>query len=274
MLFHAAGRITPTCSSLLRRKLSRRLCVLSATFVALYAASFARATTDTLTVTSLAVSKAVPGSLTAAIYQADYGVNGVVADKTIINFNIPNVTSEVEIVLTGTLFLNRPTIIDATTQPGYAGQPLIRINCNRVESGIYIAGPNPSLGTPGAAGSTIKGLRITGYTSNAITIGKGADGNLITQNQLGFTPLGGGAYLKNTPIAPQCRGIGIQSSYNEITRNTICGVYNPITLGDDIDNPSGAVYTGNSIHHNFIGTDPTGSFAIGNDSDGVFLGAG
>ncbi|MBA2270128.1 MAG: hypothetical protein H0W20_05980 [Chthoniobacterales bacterium] len=73
--------------------------------------------TKTFVVTSAAGSKDVPGSLTWAIYQVNY--QG--ADLNYINFNIPRGTGEVEITLTETLYIARPTIINGTTQPGYAG---------------------------------------------------------------------------------------------------------------------------------------------------------
>src|SRR3954451_22928008 len=93
------------------------------------------ATTQTVTVTSAANPGPLqPGTLTWAIYQSNYGT----ADINRITFNIPGVTSETEIVLGETLYLGRPVVIDATTQPGYAGKPLIRINCNRLDSGFCV----------------------------------------------------------------------------------------------------------------------------------------
>ena len=44
-------------------------------------------------------------------------------------------------------------------------------------------------GLPGGGGSTIQGFRIINYSSNAITIFNGADGNTVADSQIGFTPL-------------------------------------------------------------------------------------
>jgi hypothetical protein len=217
------------------------------------------------------------GTLTWAVYQANYSGG----DINYINFNIPRVSGEVEITLTETLYIARPMIINATTEPGYAGQPLIRINCGGLSSGFNIVStatgvPPLSSGVASSgAGSTIQGFRIVNFRSNAITVSRGADSNLIANNQLGFTPLAlAGTFLRNVTLFPGCRGIGIQSSSNIVRDNTISGVDNAITVGDDIAAPTGRVYRNNSFERNFIGTDPTGTTKIGNDSDGIFLGAG
>lgn len=214
----------------------------------------------------------VPGTLTWAIYQANYQGG----DINYINFNIPGVTGEAEIVLSEQLYIARPTVLNAATQsgnPNYAGPPLIRINCNKFASGFTIV---PALnGLPGGGGSTINGFRIMNYTSNAITIFKGANSNVITNNHIGWAPLKTpGTYFKNTTVSPECRGIGMESSSNVIRGNTISGVHNGITLAGDIFAAKPMFCRKNVIEHNFIGTDPTGTSIIGNDSDAIFLTAG
>ena len=258
---------------------SRCLALVFAALAIGCASSIDAATTRTIEVTSTAnAGPTVPGTLTWAIYQANYSG----ADINYINFNIPGVTNEVEITLGETLYIARPMIINATTQPGYAGQPLIRINCNGLDSGFNIvalpAGAMPPMSngaTANGGGSTIQGFRIVNYRSNGITLSKGADANVIADNYIGFAPLPiAGTYLKNVTLYHDCRGIGIQSNSNVIRGNTISGVDNGITVGDDISAPTGAVYHSNSFERNLIGTDPTGSTLIGNVSDGIFLGAG
>lgn len=233
----------------------------------------AAAASKTFVVTSAASSgPAVPGTLTWAIYQANY--QG--ADINYINFNIPGAVGEIEIALTESLYVARPTIINAATQsgdPAYAGAPLIRINCSGQASCFTVVPAGGGL--PGGGGSTIQGFRFINYSSNAITLMRGADGNVIANNHIGFAPLPApGLYLKNVTLNQHCRGIGIQSGSNRIIGNTISGVDNGITIGDAIEAPTGATYKNNSIERNFIGTDPTGAANIGNDSDGIFLGAG
>jgi hypothetical protein len=238
-------------------------------------------TTKTFVVTSTASgSSTSEGTLIWAIYQANYQGG----DINYVNFNIPNVTSEVEITLPETLYLARPTIVNGATQPGYAGHPLIRINCNRFASGFVTVGvvagiPPLSDGSPSTgSGSAVQGFRIINYTSNAVTILRQANSVLVANNYIGFAPLPiAGTYFRNVTVSPLCGGIGIQSDSNVIRDNTISGAYNAIVMGEDVDNPgaiTGATFKNNVFERNFIGTDPTGTTKIGNDSDGIFFGAG
>jgi hypothetical protein len=234
-------------------------------------------TTKTFTVTTTQnPGPTTTGTLTWAIYQANYSGG----DLNYIKFNIPGVTSETEIVLGETLYIARPMIIDATSQPGYAGQPLIRINCNKLSSGFClvanVAGIPPL--SNGAAstgsGSTVRGFRFINYMNNAVTILRGADSTTIADNWIGFGPMQGGSYFRNDSVSSLCGGIGIASNSNTIHGNTISGVYNAIVVGEDINSPTGAITQNNTFDHNFIGTDSTGMNKLGNGSDGIFFGAG
>ena len=265
-----------------RRRSSGWLLLLSIIGTALLAVtSLSAATTKTFLITNTSSDKNVQGSLTWAVYQANY--QG--ADVNKFEFKIPGTSAgEVEIVLAETLYIARPMIIDATTQPGYAGKPLIRINCSKLNSGFHIVGnvagiPPLSDGTASSGtGSSIQGFRIINYNNNAITITQGANSTLIANNYIGFGPTDStGKYFRNVTVSPLCGGIGIQSNANVIRRNTISGAYNAITVGEDVDTPgavTGAVFQKNRFEENFIGTDPTGLSKLGNDSDGIFFGGG
>lgn len=274
-----AGR-APRLAAPLRTGTRLLLFSIAAT-VLLVAATSKAATTKTFLVNNTSGDKNVEGSLTWAIYQANY--QG--ADVNRIEFKIPGTSAgEVEIVLLETLYIARPMIIDATTQAGYSGTPLIRINCSKLPSGFHIVGnvagiPPLSDATPASGtGSAIRGLRIVNYNNNAITITQGANSTLIENNYIGFAPLvAPGTYFLNVVVSPLCGGIGIQSSSNVIRGNTIAGTFNAITVGEDVDTPgavTGAVFRKNRFEGNFIGTDPTGTTKIGNDSDGIFFGGG
>lgn len=234
-------------------------------------------TSRTFVVTSAATGNpTIEGTLIWAIFQANYQGG----DINYINFNIPRTSDEVEIILPETLYIARPMIIDATTEPGYSEQPLIRINANGLDSAFClvanVAGIPPlSNGAPSTgSGSTIRGFRVINYSSNAITILRGANSTLIANNYIGFASLPNGTYFKNTSVSPECRGIGIESNNNVIRGNTISGVHNAITLGFNINLLTSPTSTNNKFENNFIGTDPTGTVKIGNDSDGIFFGAG
>jgi hypothetical protein len=227
------------------------------------------------TVTSSASSG--PGSLNDTITQANYKGG----DLNVINFNIPSNGGVVEIVLSQTLYIARLMVLNGFTQPGYRGSPVIRINANGNPSGIALVGdvagvpPFSDGRTATSSGSTVQGFQIVNYSQNAVTIFNESQGNYIQNNWLGFYRTASGTYFRNVVTHPASRGVALVSSYNHIRNNTISGVDNGITVGE---NPFGTV-TGvscktNSIRDNFIGTDPTGTFKIGNDSDGIFLGAG
>ncbi len=224
----------------------------------------------TLTVTNTSGDHNVPGSLPACIYQANYGP----ADFYSIKFNIPG-AGPYTISMQETIFVAQQMSIDATTQPGYSGTPLVTLNGNGLSSAIYI-GPLVSGGQNNV--NTVRGLRIINFSSNAITISSGSNGNWILNNWLGFTyDSVQGKWVKNSDYGyPNTRGIGIQSSYNVIKENVISGVDNGITIGEDISTStlSTPKYVTNDIESNYIGTDYSGLYAFGNTSDAIFLGAG
>ncbi len=252
----------------------RTLAFASILFLASASANAAVSGSVTYWVTSAASSG--PGSLNEAVFQANY--HG--GDVNFINFNIPSNGGVVEIVLSQPLYIARLMILDGTTQPGYQGAPLVRINGNGMTSGVVLVGnvagvpPFSDGRTATSSGSTIQGFQIINYSANAITIFNESQGNYIQNNWLGFYETTPGSYVRNVTTHPGSRGIGVRSSFNHIRNNTISGVDNGITLGDDINNPTGTIYKTNSIRDNFIGTDPAGVVKIGNDSDGIFLGAG
>ena len=265
-----------------RRRGANWLVMLSIIAAALFGASAVHgATTKTFLITNTSSDKNVQGSLTWAVYQANY--QG--ADLNKFEFKIPGTSAgEVEIVLAETLYIARPMVIDATTQPGYAGKPLIRINCNKLNSGFHIVGNVPGIpplsdGTQSSGtGSSIQGFRMINYNANAITVTQGANSTLIANNYIGFGPAdASGKRFRNVDVSKLCGGIGIQSNSNVIRRNTISGTFNAIVVGEDVDTPgaiTGAIFRKNTFEENFIGTDPTGTTKIGNESDGIFFGGG
>ncbi len=142
------------------------------------------------------------------------------------------------------------TTVDGTTQPGYAGAPLIEIN-----------GSNLSGGTGLATAGTVRGLAITGF---GIGIFLGANG-IVESSYIGIAPDGApdsnvvgvlmdgpnGRVGGDTGTTP---GGACSGACNVISGNDI-GVYILTGFGDD-----GV----NSIEGNFIGTDPGGTVAAAN----------
>ncbi len=139
-------------------------------------------TVKSFTVTSIGSSREVAGTLNWAVFQANYAG----ADVNYIFFDIPNVEGTAEIVLSEPLFLARLMILDATTQPGYNGRPIIRINANGFDSALLLvgnvagvppysdgstatSGGNPAAPGSNPVGSTIQGLQFFNYAQNAIS---------------------------------------------------------------------------------------------------------
>ena len=195
-----------------------------------------------------------PGSLRQAITQANASTPG----PNTITFDIPgpgpftiNVRSPLPTITT-------PVTIDATTQPGYAGAPVVELN----GSG---AGASVDGLTIMAGNSTVKGLDIDQFTGSGIVL-EGRGGDVIQGNYLGTNLAGDkaegnliyGVLVNDAPnnliggTSPQAR--------NVISGNALGGVY----IGF-------AGSSGNQVEGNFIGTDATGSAPVPNGLNGVFV---
>jgi hypothetical protein len=147
--------------------------------------------------------------------------------------------------------ITQAVILDAVTQEGVFAAGAAR---------IALAGPGAFDGlTITGGGSTVRGFVINGF-DRAIFL-SGGGGNTIAGNYLG-TNLAGNAGVGNQ------YGIWVDSS-NNLVGGTTAADRNVIS-GNSID---GAVLRGNdnTIAGNYIGTDATGTFAIGNGEDGVWL---
>src|SRR5687768_6183774 len=147
------------------------------------------------------------------------------------------------------------TSIDATTQGGYAGKPLIEIRGDRAgasTNGIALHGGS----------STVKGLIINRFGANGMLLmNKG--GNTIKGCWIG-TDAGG-----NYAAGNKQKGLIVQSANNTIggtgswDRNVISG-----NGSAGVQFYTGAAY-GNKFLGNYVGTDRTGMKALGNATTGV-----
>lgn len=230
-----------------------------------------RAMLASYTVTSSSGDRGVEGSLPWAVFQANYASKG----SDVIRFNLPAADRTIRLV--EPLYLNDQVVIDGLSQPGSsATAPGVTLRGSAAVSSLFILQGDPSQGTT-STGSTIQGIVMADYAANGITIFPASTGNTIQNNWIGFCLEAGNAVHKTASDGTFQAAIGIQSSNNVIRGNTIAGVYNGINVGDDVLGAwSGAVYAGNSITGNQIGTNPQGTSAAGygNRSDGIFFGAG
>src|SRR6185369_5293296 len=145
-------------------------------------------------------------------------------------------------------------VIDGTTQPGYAGAPLIELDGSSFGfnggDGLVIK----------ASGSTVRGLSIGNFGSgNGINL-NGSDGNVIQGNYLGVAADG-------TTVRRNTRGIQLTNSSHNVIGGTSAAARNVISGNNtDIEIVSG---NANVIQGNFIGTNATGTAALSSFSSGA-----
>ena len=223
--------------------------VLIALLLLLFRAAWAAA--DTYTVINTETGGA--GSLYRAILDANARIG-----LDTITFNIPG-TGVHTIRPYGALpALTDPVRINGTTQPGYAGTPLIQIN------GIQAG--NTSGFTIAVSGCTIRALAINRFDQHGIHIQADADGNTITGNFIGTDTTGttalpndgSGIYIVNS--ATNTIGGATVNERNIIAGNQQAGIL--IT---------GSQATGNTLLGNYIGVNAAGAAALGNGWDGILI---
>ena len=151
-----------------------------------------------------------------------------------------------------------PATIDARTQPGFAGTPLVALD------GAAAGATTDGL-TLLAGRSAIRGLAIDRFGGAGIVL-RGRGGDTVAGDFLGADPTGGQAagngqdgVLVDGVAGNTIGGAGI-GARNLISGNGIVGV-----------RLRGAGATRNVIQGNKIGTDLAGARPLGNASDGVFL---
>ena len=151
-----------------------------------------------------------------------------------------------------------PVVIDATTQPGYASTPIIELDGSAAGSGVD--------GLQITAGnSTVRGLVINRFGDDGIHM-QSNGGNTIEGCFIG-TDVSGTADLGNTHY-----GIHIENSPNNTIGGTDPGARN-ISSGNGFSGVAlhGANSTGNVVQGNYLGTDITGTVALGNAYFGVYM---
>lgn len=149
--------------------------------------------------------------------------------------------------------ITEAVIIDGTTQSGYNGTPLIELQGDEVThmSGLTLSNHE---------GSTIRGLSIHGFKKSGIEITNSPwyqNGHTIEDNYIGLDASGEDGLANGA-------GISVYRSIGTIIRNNV--ISNSKNSGIEL---SSATYT--VIQGNLIGTDATGTVAMGNVKHGILL---
>ena len=196
------------------------------------------------------------GSLRAAVSNAN-----TIAGVDLINFDIPgagpftiNLASNLQSIL-------EPVIIDGTTQPGYAGRPLVELDGASAAgngTGIWLLTSN----------CVIKGLAINRFARDGIRI-EIFGGNTVQANFIGTGPFGTNSLGNGNGGSSGFGGVTILSEGNLIgglnggEGNLISGSNR---WGIYLKDPPAA---NNQIKGNFVGVDVSGTNRLGNGNDGI-----
>ena len=151
-----------------------------------------------------------------------------------------------------------PDALDATTQPGYAGAPLVEI-----DGSIAAAAGPPGVRIDGPGGAAVRGLIVNRFTAGVRI--RGAGGNTVQGNYLGTDAAG-------TAARGNGYGVHVDNSPNNLIGGTTAAERNVVS-----GNNGHGVYveglsaTGNRVRGNYVGTDASGSADLGNAGSGVYL---
>lgn len=194
-----------------------------------------------------------PNTLRAAITSANANPG-----LDTISFQIPGAGLQPIALLSALPTITDPVIIDATTQPGYAGSPLVQLDgtsAGNTANGLFITG----------GGSTVKGLGIVHFGSYGILL-RTLGNNVIVANTIGTDPTGtqplgngfDGIHIGVGSSGNQVGGPGALANVIAFNANSGVGVFGATTLANSI--------RGNSIHDNIgLGIDLTNDGVTGNN---------
>lgn len=214
---------------------------------------------DVSSIDALLMTRGADGriSLREAILAANATANAGAPDR--IHFAIPGAGTHAIGVTSALPAITDAVVIDATTEPGYAGLPLIELNGGGIAaSGLHVT----------AGGSTVRGLAIGGFNGHGIWL-QGGSGNVIAANHIG-TETSGTAVRTNNGS-----GVFVDGSANNLIGGTAAADRNVLSgnarQGVHV---TGAGSAGNAIRGNYIGLGADGVSGLGNFQAGVRVDGG
>jgi hypothetical protein len=191
------------------------------------------------------------GSLRLALTNAN-----TTAGADTINFNINGGGVQTIALATPLPIITEAVTIDGTTQPGYAGVPVVAIN------GTSLALASNGLFFSSTTGSVVRGVTIQNFKVAGIRIDGGSN-NVVQASLIGLTANG---------TAAANNGIGVQITGGS-TGNTIGGTSaaerNVIAGNTKVGLRIDGAASGNTVVGNYIGTSLNGTTAVANGSHGI-----
>ncbi len=200
---------------------------------------------------------------TGSLRQAILDSNAATAQANTITFAIPGQGVQIIAPQTELPAITNAVLIDGFSQPDYGATPLIELSGSQLTTGDGLVST--------AANVTIRGLDINDFTGGAgihIT-GAGGTRDWIYANFLGVDPTGAQANANN-------EGVEIDGGASENTiGGTIAGAVNVIS-GNKQDGISitGQGTSQNVVAGNLVGTDSSGTVAVGNAAQGIHVDSG
>ncbi len=196
-----------------------------------------------------------------SLRQATINANSTPGTQTI-TFNIPG---PAPYAINDSLAITDSVVIDGTTQPGYAGQPIIELNANHALFGLLLSS--------GSSSSVIKGLVINRYRLVGIQIT--TSNNVIQGNYIGTDVSGNSVLEDNSPeektsinLGPFFPG-GVASSNNNLIGGASPAERNILASDVGIGVSSGA--HDNIVKGNYIGIGADGVTPLTGSNDGIAL---
>jgi parallel beta-helix repeat protein len=197
------------------------------------------------------------GSLRQAIIDANANPNGPTPD--VIDFNISPGGVQGITPQSALPEITDPVVIDGTSQPGFAGTPIIQLDGSQAGTadGLSIS----------AGGSTVEGLAIGNFSNAGISLASGGNniiqGNYVGTDVTGTVAMPNGAFGVYVGLGSSGNRIGTDGSNPVAQANVItatgpgANAYNVL-----IDGTNNNLVTGN-----YIGTNATGTAALGGGNE-------
>jgi uncharacterized repeat protein (TIGR01451 family) len=192
-----------------------------------------------------------PGSLRQAISTS----NADAGDVDRIVFAIPSAGPHTIAPGSALPVITSPLVVDGTTQPGFAGAPLIELNATSTGGvGLQI----------NAGSSTVRGLTINRFTTAGIRL-NGGSGNIIQGNYIGLNAAGTGTSGVGS------FGLEVFASQGNQIGGSTPGSGNVVAGGSSINISLQGGSHNNIIQGNTVGLNAAGTAVAGLNQAGIYL---